>query len=69
MRANWYFTAVGFLISTLYIVLQTLFILNLQAGISGGQIRFRIDKFGNAKMPELVGTSHYSLDQKDQIEK
>ena len=58
--ANWYFSFVAYLLGTVYILMQTLLIMELKQTISNGEIRFRTNSVGDPLGPTLVNDSNLS---------
>ena len=63
--ANWYFSFFGFLLGTIYVIMNTIYLAQLMGEIGEGQIRFRLSEAGNPMGPHLINDQHLSAESAD----
>ena len=64
---NWYFSFAAFCFATIFIVMQTLMLLDMISAVGEGQIRFRVSELGNPLAPELLSDKYTSMQDQDLV--
>ena len=63
--ANWYFSFFAYILGSIYIIMNTIYLAQLMGEIGEGQIRFRLSEAGNPVGPHLVNDQHLSAASAD----